>query len=179
MDHHPAMGQLFGVITLGPDAGEQAEIGFAQFFAIRIVPQANGHRREMPGADQFAFFTDHRVAFVVPHFNGHAQALAHDFAAPHGRHRVAVDEARDDVGAAGHRSQAHVSLEVAIDEVVTVRRQRRAGAKQRLEAAQVMTFTGLDTAAFQGCEVFGTGAEDADAFVVDQVDQALWIGLER
>ncbi|MCY1241062.1 hypothetical protein D9M72_539450 [compost metagenome] len=133
----------------------------------------------MPSANQFAFFADHRLAGVVPYLDGHAQALAHDFAAAHWRHRVAVDEARDDVGAAGHRRQAHVSLEVAIDEVVTVRRQRRAGAKQRLEAAQVMTFTGLDTAAFQGCEVFGTGAEDADAFVVDQVDQALWLGLER
>ncbi|MNF93869.1 hypothetical protein D3C84_765600 [compost metagenome] len=42
-----------------------------------------------------------------------------------------------------------------------------------------MTVSGLDAAAFQGGEVFRAGAEDADPFVVDQVDQALRVRVER
>ena len=42
-----------------------------------------------------------------------------------------------------------------------------------------MTFTRLDAAAFQGREKFRAGAKDTDGLVVDQVDQALRVGMER
>ncbi|MNP48934.1 hypothetical protein D3C76_1430870 [compost metagenome] len=138
MHHHPAVGQLLGVIALGPDPGELAEIRSAQFFAVGVIPKTDGHRREVPGAHQFAFFPNHRLAVVVPHFYRHAQALALHFTTVHRLQRVAVDKARDDIGAARHRSQAQVGLDVAVDIVVTLWRQGGTGAEQGFQATQVV-----------------------------------------
>ena len=49
-------------------------------------------------------------------------------------------------------------------------RQGRAGAEQGLQAVQAVALARLDAGFFQGGEVFGAGAEDADALVVDQVE---------
>ncbi|MNI78585.1 hypothetical protein D3C73_1349720 [compost metagenome] len=100
MDQPAAVGKLFGVVALGPDAGELAEVGSLELFAVGVVPQADGHRRKVPGTHQLAFFTNHRLTLVVPYLHGHAQALALDLATAHRLPGVAVDETGDDVGAA-------------------------------------------------------------------------------
>jgi hypothetical protein len=49
-------------------------------------------------------------AGVVPHLDRHAQALALHFAAAHRHSGLPLTKAGDDIGAAGHRRQAHVAL---------------------------------------------------------------------
>ncbi|MNG03015.1 hypothetical protein D3C84_860750 [compost metagenome] len=178
MDQHPAVGQLFGVIALGPDPGELAEVRRAQLFPGGVIPQADRHGREMPGADQLAFLPDDSDPRIVPDLDGHAQALALDFPATNRQQRVAVNKARNDVGSAGHRRQAQVALEVAVNIVVALGRQRGTGAQQGFQTAQVMALPRLHAVAFQGRQVLGAGAEDADAFIVDQIDQTLRLGMK-
>ncbi|MCY1553986.1 hypothetical protein D9M68_905210 [compost metagenome] len=102
MDDQAAVGGFLGVVAVGPGAGEGIEIGVAELLAIRVVPEAHRHRREVPGADQFTLVAVQWLAGVVPDLDGHAQALALQLAAPHRGGRVAKGEAGDDVGAAGN-----------------------------------------------------------------------------
>ncbi|MNQ90831.1 hypothetical protein D3C85_1061850 [compost metagenome] len=120
VDHHPAVRQLLGVIALGPDTGKLAEIRRLELFAVGVVPKADGHRRKVPGANQFAFFTNHRMTVVVPYLDGHAQAFALHFATAHRLQWIAIGKARNDIGATRHRSQADISLEVSINVIVTL-----------------------------------------------------------
>ncbi|MNE06355.1 hypothetical protein D3C80_989420 [compost metagenome] len=133
VNDHAAFRRLFGIVALGPDTRELAEIGGMEALGLRVVPEAQGQRREMPGADQLAFFANQGMTIIVPDFHGHAQALALDLPAPHRQHRVADDKAGTDVGTARHRGQAQVGLELAVHVVIAFRRQRRAGRQQQLE----------------------------------------------
>lgn len=56
--------------------------------------------------------------------------------------------------------------------------QRRAGEEKRLEALQFVRFAWLGAGLLQRGEVLGTGAEDADALGIDQLDQAFGPRME-
>src|SRR5581483_5875851 len=88
-------------VTVAPDIGIFLEICRAVLRAVGIVPETDRHRGKRPGADELAFLADHRTAVFVVHLHRHAETFGLDLAAPHRCGRVAEDEARHDVGAAG------------------------------------------------------------------------------
>ncbi|MCY1213578.1 hypothetical protein D9M72_253670 [compost metagenome] len=178
MDHQAAVRGFFGVVAVGPDTGKGFEVGRPELRPVRVVPEAHRHRREVPGADQFAFLAEYPPAVLVPHLGVHAQALALQLAAPHRQHRVAQGEAGNDVGAAGNGGQAQLVLDFAVDELEALVGQRRTGREQRLQALQAVVLARFDAGLLQGGEVLGAGAEDADALGIDQVHQAFGARME-
>ena len=130
-------------------------------------------------ADQLALTLGQPLAFVVPHLDRHAEALALQFATPDRRGRVAEGETGDNIGSTGDRRQAQVRFEAAVDVIKALVRQRRTGRQHRLQAAQLVAAMRLDAGLFQRGQVLGAGAEHADVFFIDQVDQPLGRGLER
>src|SRR6185503_9453225 len=125
VDDEAAVPGLFAPVAVAPDVRVFLEIGRAVLGAVGIVPEADRHRGERPGADQLAFFTLYRATFLVENRHRHAEALGLDLAAPYRTHRVAEDEARHDVGAAGDRGQAHVVVHVLVDVIEALGCERR------------------------------------------------------
>ncbi|MNF55487.1 hypothetical protein D3C84_369500 [compost metagenome] len=178
MDHQAAVGGFLGVVAVGPDAGEGLEVGGLEPGPVRVVPEADRHRGEVAGADQFALLAEHPLAVLVPHLHVHSQPLALQLAAPHRQYRVAQGEAGDDVGAAGDGGEAELALDVAVDVLEALVGQRRAGGQHGFQALQPMALARPGAGLFQGGQVLGAGAEDADAFSIDQVHQAFRSRME-
>lgn len=63
---------------------------------------------------------------VVPDLDRHPEAGALDFAAPYRERQAAENEAGHDVGTAENRRQQKIRLDLPIDEIETLRRQRAA-----------------------------------------------------
>src|SRR5581483_10270736 len=87
-------------VAVAPDVRIALEVGGAVPGAVGVIPEADRHGRERPGADQLALLLRHRLSGVVEHLHRHAEPLGLDLSAPHRPRRVAEDEARHDVGAA-------------------------------------------------------------------------------
>jgi len=100
-----------------------------------------------------------RLAVVVEHVGGNAQARSLDLAAPHGLGRNAQHEAADDVGAARDRGQMHVALDVLVDIVETLLRKRRAGRHDRAQRREVVGAGRRELGLLQRIQIFRGCAE--------------------
>src|SRR5690606_22715046 len=114
-------------VAVVPDARKALEVGGVVARAVRVVPEADRHRGEGPGADQLALLAAQRPRLVVEDLDRHAQAALLDLPAPDRADGIAAGEAAQDVGAAGDRGEADVLLDPAVDVVEALGHQRRAG----------------------------------------------------
>ncbi len=135
-----------GVIPVMPYAGKALEVGGAVLAALRVVPEADRHRGEGCGADEFARRAADGAAFFVEDFDFHAKPTALEFAPPHRKQRIAEGETRDDVRASRNRGEQHPLLDVAVDVIEALGQERRAGGEDRLERAQAMALARFDPA---------------------------------
>ena len=138
---------------------------------VRVVPEADRHHREGFGAHQFALVATHRLAIVVKDLDRHAKALALNLATPHRQHGVAEHKAREDVGAARDRRQAHIALDRLVHIVKTFRHQRAAG---RHDGAHGVELVGVFRSAAklgQMVDELGRGAKVRHVFCVGVVEQ--------
>ena len=117
-----------------------------------VVPEAQGHGRDGLGADQFAHLAEHRLAGVVPGFDGRAEhAALHDAGALR-QLAVAGDEATGKVGAARNIEPPDIALRLCFGNgaellgapLLHFGRQRRAGAAQGAHARQVAALGQID-----------------------------------
>ena len=139
VDDEAAGGRDLREVALAPDAGEALEIGGAVAGAVRVVPEAERHRRKGRGADELALDAGRRrAALGVAHLDREPEARSLDLAAVHRPGRVAEHEAGEDVGAARDRGEVQVGLHRLVDEVEGLRRQRRAGREHRPEAREIV-----------------------------------------
>src|SRR5919197_3391214 len=113
-------------ITVMPDVRETRKIGVLVFFPARVVPETYGHGWKRARAYELAFTAADRLAVVVVHVDGHAKSWPLDLAAPDGFRGNAEHEAAGDVGSARDRGEMQVGLDVLINVIKAVRRQRRA-----------------------------------------------------
>jgi hypothetical protein len=61
---------------------------------------------------------------IVEHLDPHAEAADLDLSTPYRSDRIAAHEQTDDVGAAGDRGEVNVALDLFVDEIEALRRQR-------------------------------------------------------
>jgi hypothetical protein len=58
---------------VAPHSGERLEIRFPVPFVVRVVPKADGHRREGVRHDEFADLVEYLAAVVVPGVDVHSE----------------------------------------------------------------------------------------------------------
>ena len=177
-DETVVLGEL-DVVAVAPRAREPLEIRGAVLGVAGVVPERHRHRRKRLGADQLALLPLERISVVVEHLDGHAQAPRLQLAAPHRRDRVTEREAAYDVGAARHRRQAHVALDVAVNIIEALGCQGGTRREHRLELREVVVLGGLDGGLLERREVLGRGAEHGDAVGFGVAPQNAAVGVER
>ena len=131
-----AMRGPFGEIAVAPDIGEALEIGGAVFRAVGIVPEADRHRRERLGADQFALFAGAPACRPRPRHRRPCRGPA-----PGSRRvqtgTVGTPRTKQETMSVPPEIEARCTsgLIAVIDEVEAFRRQRRAGRGHRAHAS--------------------------------------------
>src|SRR5262245_39741317 len=100
----------FGEVAMLPDVVESGEIGVLVFAAVWVVPKADRHGGERPGAHELPFAAPHRLAVLGEDVHRIAQPRPLDLAAPYRAGRVAEHEAAANVGAARDRGEMQVAL---------------------------------------------------------------------
>ena len=128
VDDHAAVRRPLGEVAMAPDVGEALEIGGAVFRAVGIVPEPHRHRRERLGADQLARLPAHRAgrprSTPRPPCRGPAPGSRRARPA-----QVGSPQTKHDTMSVPPEIEARCTsgLDVLIDVVEALRRQRRAG----------------------------------------------------
>ena len=94
--------------------------------------------------DEFALLADYGTALIFPDLDRHAEAFGLDLAAPDRKQRRTKNEAGDNVCAAGDRAERHAGFHVFIDEIETLRHERRTGGENHAHGRQVMRLARLE-----------------------------------
>ena len=168
-----------GVVAVMPDAGKAFEVGGAILGAVRVVPEADRHRRKWLRAHQLAAVAADGLAGVVEDVYGHTQGAALNLAAVHGADRATAGKARHDVSAAGDGGQQHIGLDGLVYEVESVRQQRRSGGQHGSQLAEIDAVDRNERAFLQGGQIFGTRAEYRNALFLGDSPQNSGVGVER
>ena len=163
MNHHASGLFKLGKIAVRPDAREAFEIGLAVALPVGIIPETNRRRGKRPGANQLAFFLEHGIAGLVENFDRHAEAATLQFTTSHRQQRVRRRKTAKQVGATGDRAEQHIAFDCGIDEIETLRRQRRTGRQDGAHARYIELVRRSQPGFLQCRQVFRTGTEYRDA----------------
>src|SRR5690606_27920241 len=71
VNDHPVARRELRVVAVAPDAGEALEIRRAKLAPVRVVPEAERHRRERRCADELALAAANRPASFVEYLDVH------------------------------------------------------------------------------------------------------------
>ena len=94
------------VVAVMPHARIVLEVGGAVTPVVRVVPEADRHRREWPRAHQLPFLSAYRPAGFVKDLDSHPHLGTLDLTTPDRSRRDATHETADDVGPARQNASA-------------------------------------------------------------------------
>ncbi len=132
------LGQL-DVVAVAPDVGKALEVGGAVLLAVGVVPEADRHRREGRGADQLALLADapacRRRRRPRPPCRGRGTGSRRARPAPIGlpstkQETMSVPPEMEE--------RQHVALDLRVDVVEALGRQRRAGRGDGAQRGEVV-----------------------------------------
>ena len=127
INHHTAPVVDLNVIPVAPDAGINIKISRVILFAVRVIPEINGHGRGGGGADQLPLLADHRLAIAVVCLDLHSQSAALQFAGIDRADGVAQGKTAIDVGTPGDGCQLQVFFDISVNEIKPLDGKGRAG----------------------------------------------------
>ena len=155
------------------------EIRCAVTGSVRVIPEPDGHGRHRRGDHHLAHLADQRPPLWRPRLQSHPEIAGGQFPGQCGHPCRAAGESGDDIGAAAHRGHLDVLSYFGFRPLEQVGRQRRSGASQGAQPAQVMLGTGM-AAGFAGRQqVARAGTEVADLLGLQQAPQPIGVGVHR
>ena len=177
VDDAGAVGQDLDPVAVPPAAGEVGVVALPVARPVRVVPEADRHRRHRLADDQLADLADHRLPSRIQCFHRRPQAAAGDGPGPHRPDRDRADEPGAQVGATGQRAQDHVVLHVVVDPAEALRGQRRPGRAHPAQRGQVVVAVRRDAGLGAGQQVRRPHAEVADPVVLSELPQRVGAGI--
>ena len=173
VDDTSAVGQDLDPVAVPPHAGEVRVVAVAVARAVRVVPEAHRHRGHRLGDDQLAHLADHRLTGGAERLHRCPEAAARDHARPDRQQRARPHEAGAQVGAAGERTQDQIALDVPVDPLETLGRQRRSGRAQPAQRGKIQLTSGGQAGLGAGEQVGRAHPEVADLLLGDDPPQGV------
>src|SRR5262249_22673615 len=132
-------------VAMPPDARVSLEIAHTIFRTVRVIPEADRHRRKRRLADELTRLVAKRVAFRSEDSEVHAEAWHLDLATQDGKIRTSPRKEPDDVRTAGDRGQMDIRLDRPVDEVEAFGRERRSGRRDRPDRGEIVRLDRFQT----------------------------------
>src|ERR1700686_2940517 len=116
---------------MAPSAGKMLEIRLTKPGTVRIIPETDRHTGHWRSQHQLAHLIPYWIATVVPGFDRRAQTPTLELSRIHRKPGMRKNESSADVRTAAHRAEPDAGLDLLVDPLETIARQRRAGRPDR------------------------------------------------
>src|SRR6185503_16972293 len=138
VDDVAAVARHLRPVAVPPHARVIIEVRCPVFPAVGIVPEFGGHAGEWLRTHQLAGNETHRPSAIVEHIHRHPQPRCLNLTSIDRQYGIAEYEAGDDVAAAADAGEVHVLLDLPVDVVKAVVRERTSRRENRLELRQLV-----------------------------------------